>query len=285
MTTHRHEHANRGMSVLCRCQNQGVVSLDGLHGERDRAESFGSAAEQYDRYRPGYPSALIDELLSLRPVNALDVGCGTGKVAMSLMGRGVPVLGVEPDARMAEVARRHHVPVEVASFESWEPAGRTYDLLTAGHSWHWVDPVIGLAKAASIVVPGGTVALFWNYHVLDEALLAAFDDAYRAHASELTVVGRDPSENGAQDRDPFEGSPDFISLGNRIYRWPRTLDADEWTAMLGTFSDHARLGEPRLPDLQLALRKAIERAGGGVRSRCGTCVWMARRVEKTVDRD
>ena len=261
------------------------MPLGGLHGERDRAESFGSAAEQYDRYRPGYPSVLIDELVSLGPANALDVGCGTGKVALSLMDRGVSVLGVDPDARMAEVARRHHVPVEIASFEAWEPAGRTYDLVTAGHAWHWVDPVIGLAKAAAVTVPGGTVALFWNYHVLDETLLAAFDDAYRAHAPELTVVGREPSENGSQDADPFEGSPDFRSLGNRIHRWPRTLDGDEWTAMLASFSDHARLGEPRLPDLQSALRRAIEQAGGVVRSRCGTSVWMARRLENSPDRD
>jgi ubiquinone/menaquinone biosynthesis C-methylase UbiE len=77
-----------------------VVPLGGLHGERDRAESFGSAAERYDRYRPGYPSALIDELMSLNPTTALDVGCGTGKVALSLMGRGLPVLGVEPDAHV-----------------------------------------------------------------------------------------------------------------------------------------------------------------------------------------
>ena len=269
---------------LGRCQNQGVVPLDGLHGERDRAESFGSAAERYDRYRPGYPSALIDELLSLSPASALDVGCGTGKVAVSLMGRGLPVLGVEPDVRMAEIARRHQVPVEVASFESWEPAGRTYDLLTAGHSWHWVDPVIGLAKAASITVPGGTVALFWNYHVLDESLLTAFDDAYEAHAPELTVIGRDPSENGAQDADPFKGSTDFRSLGNRTYRWPRILDADGWTAMLATFSDHARLAEDRLRDLQLALRRAIEQAGGVVQAQCGTHVWMARRLEKSAHR-
>ena len=103
-----------------------MVPLGGLHGERDRAESFGSAAERYDRYRPGYPSALIDELMSLNPATALDVGCGTGKVALSLMGRGLPVLGVEPDARMAEVAQRNNVPVEVASFESWESAGRSY---------------------------------------------------------------------------------------------------------------------------------------------------------------
>jgi SAM-dependent methyltransferase len=261
-----------------------VGPLDGLHGERDRAGSFGSAAEQYDRYRPGYPSALIDELVSLTPANALDVGCGTGKVAVLLRARGVPVLGVEPDARMAEVARRAHVPVEVAPFESWEPAGRTYDLVTAGHSWHWIDPVIGLAKAASITAPGGTVALFWNYHVVDETLLPAFDDAYRAHAPELTVIGRDPTGNAAPDTDPFEGSPDFRAVGNRIYRWPRILDAEEWTAMLATFSDHAGLGERRLRDLQLALRRAIERAGGVVRSQCGTYVWMARRLEQPADR-
>ena len=80
---------------------------------------------------------MIDELLSRDPANALDVGCGTGKVAVPLMARGLPVLGVEPDALMAEIARWHRVPVEVASFESWEPAGRSYDLVTAGHSWHW----------------------------------------------------------------------------------------------------------------------------------------------------
>jgi len=275
VTALRHERAIHG------CQNRGVP-LNGLHGERDRAASFGSAAELYDRYRPGYPSALIDELLSGCPSNALDVGCGTGKVARALMERGLPVLGVEPDARMAEVARRHHVPVEVASFESWEPAGRTYDLVTAGHSWHWVDPAIGLAKAASIVVPGGTVALFWNYHVVEEPRRADFEAVYSAHAPELTVVGRDPT--GSQDTDPFEGSADFRSLGNVTYRWPRFLDGDGWTSMLATFSDHARLEEPRLRELQLGLREAIQQAGGQVRSECGTYVWTARRAGKPADR-
>jgi SAM-dependent methyltransferase len=261
-----------------------VTPLGGLHGDRDRAGSFGSDAERYDRYRPDYPPALFDELLSRRPVSALDVGCGTGKVAVPLQERGLSVLGVEPDVRMAEVARRHRVPVEVASFESWEPAGRTYDLVTAGHSWHWIDPAVGLAKAASITVPGGVIALFWNFHVVDETLLTSFDDVYRAHAPELTVIGHDPSEDGTQDADPFVGTSAFGSLGNRTYRWPRTLDADEWTAMLATFSDHARLPGQRLPDLQLALRRVIAHAGGVVRAQCGTYAWMARRLENLPDR-
>ncbi len=253
------------------------MPLEGLHADRERAESFGSAAELYDRYRPDYPVALIDELVSEGPSNALDLGCGTGKVAKALLERGLPVLGVEPDARMAEVARRHHVPVEVASFESWDPAGRTYDLLTAGHSWHWVDPAIGLAKPASIVVPGGTVALFWNYHVVEDKLLAAFEAAYRAHAPELSVVGRDPS--GSRDADPFTASTEFRSLGSSTYRWPRVMDAHEWTSMLATFSDHVELGMRRLCDLQRTLREAIDGAGGLVRCQGGTYVWTARKAD------
>ena len=268
-----------GIRGRWQCQNQ-AVPLDGLHGDRDRAESFGSAAEQYDRYRPDYPPALIDELTSRHPTSVLDVGCGTGKVAVPLMERGLPVLGVEPDVRMAEVARRRQVPVEVASFESWVSAGRAFDLVTAGHSWHWVDPVIGLAKAASVLVPGGTLALFWNFHVVEEPLLAAFEDAYRAHAPELTVIGRDPS--GSQDTDPFEGSIEFGSLGSRTFRWPRVMDAEEWASMLATFSDHARLGQT-LQDLQLSIRQAIDQAGGVVRSQCGTYVWMARRLDDSAD--
>ncbi len=213
--------------------------------------------------------------MSSSPTSALDVGCGTGKVAVSLMERGLPVLGVEPDPRMAEVARRHHVAVEVASFESWDPAERTYDLLTAGHSWHWVDPVIGLAKAASLLVPGGTIALFWNYHVLEEPLLAALEDAYTAHAPGLSVIGQDPSATA--DTDPFHDNHDFRSLGERTYRWPRVLNGDEWAGMLATFSDHAELGEARLRGLQEAVRAAIDQSGGVVGSRCGTYVWMARR--------
>jgi 2-polyprenyl-3-methyl-5-hydroxy-6-metoxy-1,4-benzoquinol methylase len=100
------------------------------------AGSFGSVAERYDRFRPGYPDALIDDLIGLRPLDVLDVGCGTGKVAVALAERGVRVLGVEPDAQMASVARGHGIPVEVACFEDWDDAGRRFDLITSGHAWH-----------------------------------------------------------------------------------------------------------------------------------------------------
>jgi len=252
------------------------VPLEGLHGDRDRAASFGSLAEQYDRFRPSYPRALIDDLVALGPGKVLDVGCGTGKVARALTDRGVDVLGVEPDERMARVARRHGIPVELASFETWDPAGRTFDLLTAGHAWHWVDPAVGLTKAAEVLNPGGSAALIWNYHALDESLLVAFDAAYRVHAPGLAAIGHDPS--GLPDRDPFAGAPGFTPGEARTYRWPRRLTADEWVGMLATFSDHRRLGPDRLARLQTALRRTINDAGGSLRCMCGTYVWSAQRT-------
>ena len=250
--------------------------MEGLHGDRDRAESFGSSAEQYDRLRPSYPAVLIEDLAALGPTEVLDVGCGTGKVARALMEQGLRVLGVEPDASMAAVARRRGVTIELARFETWEPAGRTFDMLTAGHSWHWVDPGSGLAKAASVTKPGATVALFWNYHALDAPMLRAFESVYAECAPELKVLGRDPT--GSPDRDPFTGSDLFAPGRSRTYRWWRELSADDWVTMLATFSDHRRLGQGRLRELQSTLRETIQAHGGTVRSLCGTYVWLSRRA-------
>ena len=128
--------------------------MEAMHPDRGRAESFGSSAQAYDRFRSGYPDALIDDLLAARPSRTLDVGCGTGKVAAAVAARGFRVVGVEPDQRMAAVARAHGVEVDVVSFESWDSRGEMFDLVTCGHAWQWIDPLIGGPKAASLLRRG-----------------------------------------------------------------------------------------------------------------------------------
>src|SRR4029453_7083411 len=90
--------------------------------------------------------------------DVLDVGCGTGVAARQFQAAGCTVLGIEPDARMPDFARRRGVEVETATFEAWDPAGRTFDAVVAGTAWHWVDPVAGAAKAGRILRPGGVLA-------------------------------------------------------------------------------------------------------------------------------
>jgi SAM-dependent methyltransferase len=134
-----------------------------LFENRSRAESFGAVAELYDRARPSYPAALLDALLLDGARRVLDVGCGTGIASALLAARGCEVLGVEVDVRMAAVARRKDLEVEVAAFERWADRGRRFDLVASGQAWHWIDPLSGAVKAAAVLREGGRIGVFWNF--------------------------------------------------------------------------------------------------------------------------
>jgi len=265
-----------GLSTGRQALNDRAMPLEGLFGDRHRASSFGSVAKRYDRYRSGYPNELVDDLVATRPRSALDVGCGTGKLARALITRGVDVLGVDPDERMAAIARQHGVPVEVATFENWDAHGRTFDLITSGHAWHWIDPKLGQERATQLLRPGAAIARCWNYHAVDEPLLADFEDAYRRCAPGIQVIGRDPSALPDGD-DPLTALPAFDHAERRTYRWVREMSAEEWIGLISTFSDHNGLSVDQFRDLAEHLEQAIAEHGGTVRARGGTYLLLASR--------
>src|SRR3954454_8565176 len=88
-----------------------------MRGMSGRALSFGARAEAYERFRPGYPVALFDLVMTYagRPVRtALEIGAGTGKATRLFAGRGVTVTATEPDAAMLAELRKH-VPATVST--------------------------------------------------------------------------------------------------------------------------------------------------------------------------
>lgn len=125
--------AHYGGQVATAPQAGAPVSGPEPHLARKMAESFGIDPERYDRTRPRYPGALVDRIVAASPgPDFLDVGAGTGISARQFQAAGRAVLGVEPHARMADFARRTGVETEVARFETWDPAGRTFDAVVAG---------------------------------------------------------------------------------------------------------------------------------------------------------
>lgn len=81
---------------------------------------------------------------------------------MQLQEVGGEVLAVEPDPQMAAVAQNKGLCVEVSTFEDWDPFDRTFDIITFGQSFHWVDPSLALPRVAQILNPRGLLALAWN---------------------------------------------------------------------------------------------------------------------------
>jgi SAM-dependent methyltransferase len=118
---------------------------------RLRANSFGGAAPAYDAHRPRYPDDMIDDLMTCGARRILDVGAGTGIASQQFADRGAQVLAVEPDARMAALARLKQIPIEIDTFERWDPAGRSFDLVVFAASFHWVDPAIALPKVRAVL--------------------------------------------------------------------------------------------------------------------------------------
>lgn len=241
-----------------------------LFQDRSRAEAFGAVADLYDRVRPSYPPELFDALLDAgppggRPLEVLDVGCGTGIASALLTARGCSVLGVEIDPRMASVARTKGLTVEEAQFESWDDAGRRFDLLVCAQAWHWIDPGIGVEQAVRVLRPGGQIGLFWNLGDPSPAARELLAPVYSELEPELENYSMVLGRQSGRDRDAvlaLNGSDRFDEVRVREFPWRRTYTKTEWLAFLRTHSDHAVLPGPRLERLLRAVGDAIDELGG-----------------------
>lgn len=130
----------------------------------DRALSFGSVADAYDRGRPTYPREAAAWLAGADPVVVLEVGAGTGKLTEALTAIGHEVHATDPDdAMLARLrARLPDVPTSVASAEELPAADASYDVVVAGQAFHWFDHERALPEIARVLKPGGRLALVWN---------------------------------------------------------------------------------------------------------------------------
>lgn len=249
-----------------------------LHENRVRAQSFGAVADAYDRTRPSYPAALIDDLLAGAPAAVLDVGCGTGIVAALIADRGCRVLGVEADLRMAKVARAKGLEVEVAPFETWDARGRRFDVLTCGQAWHWVAPGPGAAKAAEALTPDGLLGLFWNIGTLPPALTTALDEVYAGFGPDTATTLRGRRDGRRHDTEAlFSDHPAFTEVTSRGYAWSRSYTTREWTEQLATHSDHAVLDAATRARVLEAVAAVIDGAGGRLDVAYETVLVSARR--------
>jgi SAM-dependent methyltransferase len=111
-------------------------------------------------------------------LDVLDAGCGTRVAAREIAQRSPKVLGLALAPRMAEIAPGHGVDVEVAAFEIWDAAGRTFDRITSAQAWHWLDLPIATAGAAAVLRPGGRPCLVWNAGCTPEDLANALEEGY-----------------------------------------------------------------------------------------------------------
>ena len=135
-----------------------------------RRQSFGQAAELYDRARPAYPREAVVWMLGSQPLRVVDLGAGTGIFSRELAALGHDVTAVEPDTGMRRrlLAASSGIEALAGSAESMPQADASVDAVGAAQSFHWFDHDTALAEIARVLVPGGIFAPIWN--VRDESV-------------------------------------------------------------------------------------------------------------------
>ncbi|QFY14795.1 methyltransferase domain-containing protein [Nonomuraea phyllanthi] len=210
-----------------------------------RALSFGTVAEAYERFRPGYPVELFDLVMAYagRPVRtALEIGAGTGKATRLLARRGVTVTATEPDGAMLAELRRH-VPVNVrtvrAAFEDLRP-GQRYGLVFAAAALHWTTPENRWSRMAGLLEPGGVFASFGGPVQLADP---AVEEAVRAARSPFLASDEVPSPDGTPpDHDmqwpgtELQRSEWFDDVRQSMIERRLTMSASDYVGYLSTVS-------------------------------------------------
>jgi SAM-dependent methyltransferase len=257
-----------------------------------RAQTFDDVADLYDRARRGYPEQLFDDLFALAEMSPhgsriLEIGCGTGQATRPLARRGCRVMCVEPGPNLARIARRNmaefpRVTVINQRFEDFDPAGATFDMVFAAYSWHWIDPQVRYAKAASVLKPGGVLAFTWGTHAFPPSFDPFFTEIQKAY----DAIGQ--SWQGAWPPPPPEQVPDlseeiersgyFEDVRVARHLWTTDFTAEEHVALMSTASDH-RLMEPAKREWLFSEMRRLHNArpDGIVRKHELTILHVARR--------
>jgi ubiquinone/menaquinone biosynthesis C-methylase UbiE len=210
-------------------------------------ERFSSRVENYVKYRPGYPPAIVDQLkldcgLTSDSVIA-DLGSGTGKLAELFLNNGNKVFGVEPNAAMRNAAEQllTHFPTFVSidgSAESSTLSDSSVDFITAGQAFHWFDVPKARVECARILKTGGWVVLIWNDRKLEttpflsdyEHLLLQFGTDYKEvrhdHATQSINDFFGPAEVSCRSF-PNQQIFDLEGLKGRVFSSSYTPEPDQ----------------------------------------------------------
>jgi len=105
-------------------------------------DNFSSQSDKYARFRPTYPDALYNYLLSLVPArdNAWDCGTGNGQVAQVLAGSFKKVSATDISRQQIENAFVHErIEYSVQPAENTSFPDDSFDLITVAQAIHWFD--------------------------------------------------------------------------------------------------------------------------------------------------
>lgn len=175
-----------------------------------RRTLFDSVADLYDATRQGYPAEIVDAVVANAAIGrgsaVLEIGCGTGQLTRQLAGRALRLTAIDIGPAMVQMARRNVADgtarFQVCSFEDFAGSG-PFDLMVSATAFHWIDPEVGLAKAAQLLRPGGWLALLMTQERYPEPLGSRLRELWMKYSRQSSWPGQPAWLTALQDSELF----------------------------------------------------------------------------------
>ena len=232
---------------------------------QNSVERFDGRAADYDRYRERYDA---NEILSpLRDWCGLtserliaDVGAGTGMLSDVFLANGNRVIAIEPNAEMRAACAQLHLneprlEIREGTAEATGLADASIDLVCSGRALHWFDLEAAMREFRRVVRPDGWVVS-----------VAAGRTEFGREENEAFVRVLEQFSGGAKER--LEAYSAYTRMKNffegsefRHYERGGELRMD-WLHLRGmalSLSHAPRVGDPRFPEFEQALREFFDR--------------------------
>ncbi|QJB32360.1 class I SAM-dependent methyltransferase [Chitinophaga oryzae] len=153
-------------------------------------ERFSNKVDNYVKYRPHYPVAIIPYLVAEAGLThqsvIADIGSGTGISTTPFLDNGNIVYAVEPNKEMREAAEK--LLLRYPNFRSVTgTAERTtlpddsVDLIIAGQAFHWFDKEAAGEEFRRIAKQNACVVLMWNIRQTNTPFEQAYEDLLHRH--------------------------------------------------------------------------------------------------------
>jgi SAM-dependent methyltransferase len=287
-----------------------MTSLPGSEARR-YGTVFDEVADEYDRTRPMYPDALVDQACEVAGLGhgdpVLEIGCGSGQLTRSLVARGLRVTAVEPGGNLLRLAEQNLAgsdPVEFvnARFEDAALPSGCFKAAFSASALHWVDPAVGWRKIAGALAPGGTLALL-SYFGIDELRSRDDQDTVLAAIAKVapdiaagwpiyrdidgTLAGVEQRRGNVSEVWSWLGSYDMAQdaaaglFGDvQVALVPELIEqtASELNATMRTMSHYARLSPPQREALAQEFEAIYVGLGRPIRASVVTVLVTARRT-------
>jgi ubiquinone/menaquinone biosynthesis C-methylase UbiE len=191
---------------------------------------FDKVADLYAATRSGYPPEIVEFAIrtaGLVPGSAvLEVGCGTGQLTASLVGRGFEVTALDIGPALVAAAQRalgtSAARFLVSSFEDFAGSEGSFDLVVCATAFHWIDPDVRFSKAARLLRPGGWLALLGTGERYDDPVGSALRQLWIARSDDRGAWARQPQ---LTDADSVNGSGLFEPAVVQTHERRRSLSA------------------------------------------------------------